>query len=119
MFCSCILDTPRAAAPTRMNASVELCICLQLEGLRKYAPYARWSTCWWICRPDWPGSLDVLAATSAARLQSVVGADVSYAHFETVSGAADIEAAIAQLNARLAARGAITVTVRAHPGRYY
>ena len=41
----------------------------------------------------------------------MVGAAVSYAHFEQVSGVADIEATIAQLNARLAQRGALPTPV--------
>ena len=40
-----------------------------------------------------------------------MGADVSYEHFERVSGVADIRAAIALLNSRLVARGALLLAV--------
>ena len=95
-----------------MNTSVELGACFCVEKLR-CVPQGKRLTCWWTsCRPDWPGTLEALVRPSAARLQSVVGADVSLEHFRQVSGIIDINEAIARLNVRLAARGALPLTER-------
>ena len=63
---------------------------------------------WPECRPNWAGNLDKLTRTKAAKLQVLVGANVSFEEFRKVSGVATIAAATAQLNARLAARGALS-----------
>ena len=58
------------------------------------------------CRPHWHGGLDELLNIRAAKVQGLVGAEVSFEEFKVVSGVPAIAAAIAQLNTRLAARGA-------------
>ena len=59
------------------------------------------------CRPLWSGRLSQLTAFSAAGLQDLVGARIRFEEFKKASGAADVNAAMSQLNARLAARGAL------------
>ena len=61
------------------------------------------------CRPHWRGSLNDLYTTRAAKVQALVGAAVSFEEFKVVSGVAAIAAATAQLNRRLAARGATSL----------
>ena len=58
-----------------------------------------------LCRPDWDGSLQLLVGVAAGNVQSLVGAPVSFVEFKQLSGVAAIDAARAQLNARLANRG--------------
>ena len=50
--------------------------------------------------------LHKLVNIRAAKVQGLVGAEFSFEEFKVVSGVPAIAAAIAQLNARLAARGA-------------
>ena len=59
------------------------------------------------CRPLWSGNLYHLMHTSERNLQKVVDARVCFQEFRQVSGVAAIDAAIAKLNARLAAKGAL------------
>ena len=58
------------------------------------------------CRPSWGGSLRELIIPHGAKLHQLVDVTVSFEEFKRVSGAAAIDAALVQLNARLAARGA-------------
>ena len=59
-----------------------------------------------LCRPDRDGNFNLMPNIGAGKVQGLVGAQVSYVEFKQVSGVAAIEDAHAQLNARLAARGA-------------
>ena len=111
---TCVCSTfhyGRLVAPAHVNNSARICSCVWSHVLRDKSRHANQSTrSWTPCRPEWPGSLEALTRPSAATLQSVVGAAISFEHFVQVSGVADIEAAIAQLNARLAARGALPLS---------
>ena len=79
--------TPVTVAPVVHADEIVVCVC---------------------CRSEWCGSehfsLNKLKVAKH-RLQDVVGADVSFEEFEAQS-ADDLAAAVAQLNARLAAKGA-------------
>ena len=59
------------------------------------------------CRvPDWRSNLNKLGITASERLHVAVGVDERFQRFREVSGVPAIEAAAAELNRRLAARGA-------------
>ena len=62
------------------------------------------------CRPSWGGSLGRLMEPHGAKLHQLLGVTVSFEEYKRVSGATAIDAAIVQLNARLAARGAPLVS---------
>ena len=55
--------------------------------------------------PDWRHDLNKLGNTACERLHIAVGVDERFHRFREVSGVLAIEAAIAELNRRLAARG--------------
>ena len=63
-----------------------------------------------LCRPNWGGTLAQLFQVGAHNIQSLVDARVSFEEFREASGA-DVDAALAQLNSRLAARGAHSPSV--------
>lgn len=58
----------------------------------------------WPCRPLWRGSFHALGIVSAGKVHELVGVEESFEAFIATSGPA-LEAALAQLIARLAARG--------------
>ena len=69
-----------------------------------------------VCRPDWDGSLRLLMGIAASKVPDVVSAQASFVEFKESSGAAAIDAALMQLNARLAARGAPFTHLSCIPG---
>ena len=66
------------------------------------------------CSPSWGGSLGRLMKAHGAKLHQLLGVTVSFEEYKRVSGATAIDAAVVQLNARLAARGAPLVSACSH-----
>lgn len=60
------------------------------------------------CRPHWDGSIGRLFHISSRKLQSMVGADKSFDQFSKECAPA-LEAGLAELNTRLAARGVLQI----------
>ena len=93
----------------RLCASHDCCATTDRDVPTKVITFAtrvrRFDT-WPECRPGWAGSLLELIKPKASNVQGRVGAAISFEEFKKVSGVAAITAATAQLNARLAARGA-------------
>ena len=95
----------------RLCASHDCCATTDRDVPTKVITFAtrvrRFDT-WPECRPGWAGSLLELIKPKASNVQGLVGAAISFEEFKKVSGVAATAAATAQLNARLAARGALS-----------